>query len=996
MAHHGCTPYRDVTRSLLDGNPEHWSTHWRPLGEATLGHVAADGTRVELHACDAPRARLDDGTLRLTWTGSQWRVEAAVGEERVRTHVDDPRPLLTASSDPLGALIDAIATSVSAPTGERFLRDMERERWAIHRGWQHVDDDARAPLTLLLITRLLFLHFVEACGWFGAHRYDYLRDLLLDPRASELYRERLRPLFFDALNRPPDERTSGPLFADLPFLNGGLFTEAPEEVLHPAATIPDGLVRGLMRRVFQRYRFQPTHGDITRGEIDPAMLGTLFERWMDPDSRQRTGTHYTPPDLVVTLCRPVLRRLLTARLGSSIVDWLDGIDPTPPCPEEAADALRTLDALRVLDPAAGTGAFLIHVAEAIATIRARLAAITSPEGSGLPYADHLRVVIHSVVCGVDISRVAVHLCTLRLWLCYASALPHGCPTPLPNLHHRIRHGDSLTTVDTMRAMDGTTLGLEATTSYAEACGRYATASGAEKQKLGMVMAQLETELGEQIIVSRRTIYAARRSALRSGVDRQQRLFAEARTPMSAARRAELARVEWEVDHFEARVTRGRKEGWSALFEPRIHFAPVMEAGGFDLVLGNPPWVRLSHVSADQRTYLARTYAWMREPSDRGFGPQADLSVAFFERAAQLTRRDGFVAMLLPSKVLSADYGRGMRRSLLRDHAPVEIVDLRDVDVGFRAAVYPTLLMVAMAPADGAVTISKGHGGRPYRISTQSLPASEDPRDVWPLVDPALAGVLRALLALPRLEEQYRPRLGVKTGSNRVFVRSAAARPGWVPCVRGADVRPMQARSGASILLTHDPETGEPVEALSDEQREWIEAHRERLMRRADARPGRPLWELFRIRRGGFGHRVVWRDISRVLEATPLVPVADGGAVHLNTCYAVHVPNRAAALRLALWLNLEPARFVARALAEPARGGFRRYLAGNVGRIPVPSAVVTDEGTDSQELLAFAKQLAGGRAASTVWTAANALAARLVGVSPEECARMRSHLAEGIR
>jgi hypothetical protein len=133
-----------------------------------------------------------------------------------------------------------------------------------------------------------------------------------------------------------------------------------------------------------------------------------------------------------------------------------------------------------------------------------------------------------------------------------------------------------------------------------------------------------------------------------------------------------------------------------------------------------------------------------------------------------------------------------------------------------------------------------------------------------------------------------------------------------------------------LLWTHGPD-GRPLAALPPALRQRLEAHLDRLRRRADCR-GVP-WELFRTGLAMRVHRVVWPDLARRLAAA--VPPAD--VVPLNTVYGIATRTANDAFALAALLNTRWHTALARLHADPARGGFRRFNARVVRGLPIPLA-----------------------------------------------------------
>ena len=280
--------------------------------------------------------------------------------------------------------------------------------------------DVRRELALLEASRLLFLSFLEAKGWlngdaaFIAHQFDRCME-----RGGRFHDRVLRPLFFGTLNTPVRRRApAAKAFGSVPFLNGGLFARTPLERRHRGVVFSDDAYGRLISSVFGQYRFTAREETATWNEaaVDPEMLGRAFESLMAHTERRTTGAFYTPFALVETVA--------TA-----------GID--------AAIGRRTsrhqLEELCVLDPACGSGAFLVHALERIAAALAR--AGDTRDSSTLR-----RAVLTRSIYGVDLNPTAVWLCELRLWLSVVIESGERDPIavlPLPNLDRNIHVGDAL-------------------------------------------------------------------------------------------------------------------------------------------------------------------------------------------------------------------------------------------------------------------------------------------------------------------------------------------------------------------------------------------------------------------------------------------------------------------------------------------------------------------------------------------------------------------------
>ena len=161
----------------------------------------------------------------------------------------------------------------------------------------------------------------------------------------------------------------------------------------------------------------------------------------------------------------------------------------------------------------------------------------------------------------------------------------------------------------------------------------------------------------------------------------------------------------------ARLLRRRLDalrGGAALpFTFSAQFAEAADDGGFDLVVGNPPWVRPHAVPLMDRERQRREFAVSRAAGwaqkavggrwPGGFGHQVDLSALFVERALSIARPGGVVALLVPAKLWSCLAGGGLRQLISEQATLVGIEDWSMAPAAFDAAAYPSLVVMRRTP-----------------------------------------------------------------------------------------------------------------------------------------------------------------------------------------------------------------------------------------------------------------------------------------------------------
>lgn len=806
-------------------------------------------------------------------------------------------------------------------------------------------------LALLHTSRLLFLSFLETKGWldrdhaFLGNRYA---DCML--AGGGYHRRVLEPLFFGTLNTRPRNRASrAKTFGRIPFLNGGLFARSRIEARCARVFLSDEAIGDLFAQLLSRYRFTAREDTNLWSEaaIDPEMLGKAFESLMSATNRKRTGAFYTPQSLVAEVVEKSLAYALETRSApaSEIAVALRG---TVPRSQLRSVLLDRTDSITILDPACGSGAFLVNCLEQLSALRIRL---------GDPRALHVirREILTRSIFGVDVNPTAVWLCELRLWLSMAIDDPEGDPlrvTALPNLDRNIRVGDSLS---------GDSFTSSSTRFPARRIftirARYSRATGPRKKSLARVLDSLERDCAISIAQSRMVrLRSDRREVL--GELRSRDLFGT-RLPPTAETKAKLARIREDLSA-ATREWRRLADGGALPFSFAARFGDVAAAGGFAAVVGNPPWIRTHNLEAASRAVLRRHYAVYRDSAwmggaapasaGRGFGSQVDVAALFIERSIGLLRPDGVCGLIVPSKLWKSLAGGGVRGLLMERTTIRELHDLTDAPQLFDAAVYPSILVTGGSEVTGSnattsAVVHRGNGVTRWCINSSSIPLDHTRGSPWLLLPPPVRKAFDRISAsgIPFAESVFgRPLLGVKTGCNEAFIhRDDALRGAYVesellrPLLRGDAVTPWAIDSTTvRIIWTHGND-GLPLKSLPPHAAAFLGRYRRELEQRSDGLGKRSWWMLFRTESARpDSPRVIWSDIGRspraavVLAGDPLVP--------LNSCYVARCPTLVDAHALAAILNSPLVAAWLSVVAEPARGHYRRYLGWTISILPLPA------------------------------------------------------------
>ncbi|MBI1968092.1 MAG: N-6 DNA methylase [Gemmatimonadetes bacterium] len=779
----------------------------------------------------------------------------------------------------------------------------------------------RHALSLTALTRVLFLYFVQAKGWLDGDRRYLIRrfDAALAARRP-FHATILHPLCFGALNRPAPARLHrARALGALPFLNGGLFEPTALERRHGAPAWSNALWRDAFDDLFERFHFSVREDDAGKF-IAPDMLGRVFEGVMDPDDRRASGSYYTPAALVREIVRAALEAALTHRLGLSpaaAARWVHQGRPPAPAPD--------LRRMTVLDPAVGSGAFLLGALE-------ELVALRRAAGEG-PATTLRRDVLARSLFGVDLNLTAVRLTELRLWLALIAdddTSDLAAVAPLPNLDGHVRQGDALLDPLALAAsLGGAVLrgGREELRRIASARRALFALAGPAKRPAAAELARAEASLARELFTRGIAgLDTAIRRLLAAGKDRD--LFGR-RRGLTTAERRRLSRLRESRRDLRIASRKLRREGGAPFFSFESHFGDLLARGGFDVVVGNPPWVRGERVPARVRETLAARYPSWGAVGTRGFAHLPDLAVAFVDRARELTAPRGVTALLVPAKLATSGYAEPLRQRLAHGARLERAAPLDQTTAGtFGAAVYPMALVATRADPvpHASVATALGPKRRAPRVAQRALQAAGP----WILLPDADRVARRLRAELPVVGDRWTPQLGVKTGADEVFLVEGRT-PGARPAVRGRDLAAWHAEPEQYLLWPYGPD-GKLLERLPDAIAARLVAHLERLRRRADYRSGPP-WQLFRTALAFAQHRVLWPDLARSLAAA--VPPPD--VVPLNTVYGIITRGPRDADALAALFNSRWLSALARLRADPARGGFRRFNAGVVRALPVPRA-----------------------------------------------------------
>jgi len=485
----------------------------------------------------------------------------------------------------------------------------------------------------ILFNRLTFLYFLQRRGFIDDGNKNYLEAALIQCHEDCYYRTFLLPLFFEVLAKPVQDRRDaiqGPS-GKIVYIGGSLFQPHSIELRHINIQIPNIAFEKLFS-FFSHYSWQIVDVPYSEGdEITPDILGHIFE--MQFNYVSGVGMSFTPPEIPEYLCRQTIHNKILDKMR--LQQTADALRDNFPSLREVLEKLdgqlcrqllfEVLPSITVLDPACGSGAFLVAALNTLVTIYSEvIACIESLNDDSLSrwlrdfrllhpsLLYHLKkYIIANNLYGADIRDDAIETTQLRLYLALlASAQSIDDLKPLTDIDFHLLIGNSL-------------IGLLRTSEIKDPC-----VSETEKNDQTEIVAQLNRELLYQIHQHSRRYYPRRSREAQN----------EQEFKLNIEDIEKLAPIHW-----------------------GYRFPQIMnEQGGFDVVITNPPWKALrpsSKTGAELAPYqgIALQFSPQYEYQTSALHSRAgrtdiNLYRLFVEQNYNLLNSQGFCGVVVPYEV----------------------------------------------------------------------------------------------------------------------------------------------------------------------------------------------------------------------------------------------------------------------------------------------------------------------------------------------------------
>ena len=513
---------------------------------------------------------------------------------------------------------------------DKFFADYQRvfaQVEAAVEGIPEDDTEARRLYTQRLFNRLMFLRFIEKKGWltYNGNRY-YIRSLFDAAEAQtdeNFLNDRLFWAFFHGLGNAadlPEKATEAVERRGEVPFLNGGLFEMQDYDTRNAVHIPNDKFAEILK-LFERYNFTVTES--TPLDIEVAVDPEMLGKVFEElvTGRHDTGSYYTPRPVVSFMCRESLKICLQNKTDEAPETLKAFVDDgEAETIRDPEKVLKVLQTLRICDPACGSGAYLLGMMSELLRLRDALFKSRNVD----PRTTYQRKldIIQKNLYGVDKDEFAVNIAMLRLWLSLAVDYEGEGPEPLPNLDYKVAAGDSLTGP----APSGEQIGLEEhfIQQIQEHQSEYlVTHNDPDKQRLREAIAELKENL----------------------------------------------------------------QGWQAnadVFVWQVEFAEVFQEGGFDIVIGNPPYVR-QELIRPIKPILERLFPEV-------YTGTADLYVYFYKRGSELIRTSGVLAYISSNTFLRTGFGKKLRKFFTDKMCLHRLLDFGSVPV-FKAGVDTCIVLV---------------------------------------------------------------------------------------------------------------------------------------------------------------------------------------------------------------------------------------------------------------------------------------------------------------
>jgi TaqI-like C-terminal specificity domain/Eco57I restriction-modification methylase len=597
--------------------------------------------------------------------------------------------------------------------------------------------------TKKLLGRIVFLHFLQKKGWMGCSPETkdwidgeprFMQQLFEDFTKPENFQSQcLTHLFFEALNtkRPNDifevKGLKGKLNGSrVPYLNGGLF-EPEKNKATLKIDFPVDYFKELLD-FFEQYNFTIDENSPDDHEvgIDPEMLGHIFENLLE-DNRDK-GAFYTPKEIVQYMCKESLIQYLknspplkSPLINSpplegcpkdGVVNWdtaieafirFHSISPILTEKDNAVLLNQKLDDIKVCDPAIGSGAFPIGMLQEIFEAKRFIYPYLKTNQDFKP-AQVKKNIIQNSIYGVDLEKGAVDIAQLRFWL--SLVVDELNPHPLPNLDYKIMQGNSL--LETFQKIDLSQIGKSTDNVLMTEPERDLFGNLTDEQmKITFSQSDTRQKIQDLIKIFFTIEVSKQKNEIRAEINqlvlqhieynlkvREDQLHCWISEAGNIENLKTAAKKKYDgyvndlntLQHTKAQLLDIQETDERPYFLWHLYFMDVFEQGGFDVVIGNPPYIQLQK----DEGLLANMYEGQGFET---FARTGDIYCLFYEKGIDLLKKNSGVLSYITSNTwMRTKFGESLRDYFTSKCNPEILLNFEDTQIFPSATVEVNILI----------------------------------------------------------------------------------------------------------------------------------------------------------------------------------------------------------------------------------------------------------------------------------------------------------------
>lgn len=586
---------------------------------------------------------------------------------------------------------------------------------------QNISKKDSHEFTLQLLNRIMFIYFISKKEWLKYPKFiAWLWKVYLEHRnkgkseKDSFYNVWLTQIFFNAFNNRASEITKLPeevktTISDFPFLNGGLFSKTDKDKLN--VKISDELFKQVFE-FFEKYNFtikedMPLESEVA---VDPQMLGYVYESLANVAEeiydRNDMGIFYTPRVEVDFMCRRSLVEYLAKQLPEIpnekfyhlVFDSLEEKEKVEKYFQKEkfwTTLEEILDNLSVVDPACGSGAFLVGMLNVLSELYRIIYKYRKVELTDFQLKNRI---VGKSLYGVDVMPWAIHAAELRLWLQliieteFKKDELRKHPL-LPNLNMNLRIGDSLVQEIgginlNLRSSDISNTSKKRLNSLKIEKQNYFNNTPTAKFKTKEELIKEEARIFEDIINARIEFIEDKIEEIKK-TPKQMNLFGESSEDKETEekRKARIDELLEEKSNLKG-VLKNLGDPEKKPFVWDIDFAEIFgDKGGFDIVIGNPPYVRQEMISPPNRLKAEVTLEDRKEYKEKlvksvhiqfsvleNIDKRSDYYIYFYFHGLGLLNEKGTFCFITSNSWLDAEYGKELQEFLLKYVPIIAIYD----------------------------------------------------------------------------------------------------------------------------------------------------------------------------------------------------------------------------------------------------------------------------------------------------------------------------------